>query len=161
MAEYPFPVAPLRAEDLNAEIKRLRPVFVAKTVDESVTSSTTYQDDDELLVAAEASVTYLGEMQLLVDSDAAADIKARLTLPTGATATSWGLYKNAVATVVTDMAVGAGIATSGSDEPLLYKGLLVMSTTAGDVTVQWAQNASSAIATIVKAGSYLVLRRVD
>jgi hypothetical protein len=160
MAEPPFPVAPLKADDINAEIARLRPVFIRKTANESVISSTTYQNDNELVASGVASAIYVGRLQLLVNSDAAADIKARLTLPSGAVATSWGLYKNAVATVVADMAVGAGVATSGSDEPLLYMGLLVMSTTAGDVQVQWAQNASTAINTTVSAGSFLMLERV-
>jgi hypothetical protein len=39
-------------------------------------------------------------------------------------------------------------------------GLLVVGGTAGTVKLQWAQNTSNVTATILKSGSFLVLRRV-
>ena len=42
---------------------------------------------------------------------------------------------------------------------LLIDGVVINSTNAGNVTLQWAQNATSGTATVVKANSFLIAQR--
>ena len=41
------------------------------------------------------------------------------------------------------------------------EGILITSATAGNVTIEWAQNSVSATPTVVQAGSFLSLRRMS
>ena len=59
------------------------PPLAIKTATESVTSSTTLQDDDELVVTVEANTKYRVELLLLYDGNAAGDIQVKLVAPSG------------------------------------------------------------------------------
>ena len=143
-------------------------VLVAyKTADESVTSSTTFQDDDHLTVAVEANCVYVLEMVLSYDALAAGDLKTQFVMPAGATVVgaALGLTTTAAATTDDYTTSWVGLANvggvgAGSTQAVYARGLFTTSGTAGTLKLQWAQTVSSATATRIFTGSYMLLRRV-
>jgi hypothetical protein len=149
--------------------------YVRKTADESVTSSTTLQNDNELLLAVAANCTYVFRVWIMATdaTDANGDIKFAFTFPTGAVCHFSGKGPH---TLLASGAFGDGeyiarnTATSGSTVAsyglttsvigIELTGLLIVSSTAGNLQLQWAQNSSDANATTVQAGSFMTLERV-
>jgi hypothetical protein len=146
-------------------------LIVVKASNESVTSSTTLQDDDELLFAIGASETWIAELTLYVTGNAAGDILVDITAPSGATGV-WG-GTGLIRTATTDESgnreralpsfgsggVSFGVVTANVQTVRLYA-TIINSTNAGNVTLQWAQLASNGTATVVNAGSCLRAHRV-
>lgn len=144
---------------------------VRKTAAESVASSTTYQDDDQLRFAIGASETWAATFVMLVDGDPAADVKFQITAPAGATVMAAGLGLESAATAN----IGSLYAYGGSGDvggfgtvsangtvsaPILVYASVLNASTAGFVTLQWAQRVSNATATVVRAGSFLTAEKV-
>lgn len=147
---------------------------VVKGVTESVTSATTgtaFQNDDELFLPAVVNAQYRFDLLLLHSSSNAGRFKMQFTAPAGSTVT-WGVV--AVPTTVTSsttvtdvtmpsrllsdtLSLGGGNLTGTT---ALIRGVLTTSSTAGNLTLQWAQNTSDAGATQVRAGSSLRMKRV-
>ena len=139
------------------------PIVKVKTADETVNTSATLQNDDHLVATVVASTNYRFRLMLILDVETASDFKMALTMPAGATLTAivYSLIAdaNGVSTLSnawdgTSLAILNVSTTPGA---LVAEGLLSISTTAGSVQVQWAQNTSVAEDTIVKKGSYLDL----
>src|SRR6185503_11810362 len=82
--------AKLRGSVLSSLVTELRPVTVVKGSDEIVSNSATLQDDDELLLAVAANVTYRWSIGVAFGAGTAADFKFAFTFPTGATLTFVG-----------------------------------------------------------------------
>ena len=162
------------AATLNAHIRdNLNALngFVRKTVDESITSSTAVQNDNELVFTIGATGTYVFDLYLLVTSaaNAAGDIQVGFSFPTG-TLNLWGPG--------TDPALGSGtiasgkFAASGATSGTFWNDYgvsttasgfnihgLLQATATGTLTFQWAQFASNANATTVKANSHLIVKQ--
>src|SRR5574341_1924364 len=102
----------LPASDLNTYMVQQN--FVRKTADESVTSSTTLQDDDHLVIAVEANTNYFIEAFLIYDGDAAGDFKFTFSVPAGATLALVGVVKDAVTGGVSGDIQSQSITGSGS-----------------------------------------------
>ncbi|MFE7947421.1 hypothetical protein [Streptomyces sp. NPDC057426] len=168
MSKYPVFLAGMRATaDL---LTSSQPDVVTKTATESVTSSTTLQDDDELFVSVEANATYVVDMMLIHSSATAGDIKIGWSVPAGASFSWTGQGASNTATssfTVADSNMagrnaaeslefggGAGTATRAD-----VSGTLITSATAGALQFQWAQRVSDATATQVRAGTWLSVRR--
>ncbi len=150
--------------------------FVRKTADESVTSSTTLQNDNELVLAAAPNATYLVRVWILATdaTDATGDIKFGFTFPASAVLHFSGRGPHSL--MASGGAFGDGefigrnTATSGSTVAsyglstsvigIEITGLLIVGANAGNLQLQWAQNASDANATTVQAGSFMTLDRV-
>ena len=140
-----------------------------KTATESVTSSTTLQDDDDLHVTVDASTVYDVSLVMFYDAATAGDIKVGFTYPASATGTfiATGIDP-AGSSSAGDVTASADIATAfnfggigtGTTVAAHIKGLLTVAGTAGTLQVQWAQVSSSGTATRVFADSYLTLRRI-
>lgn len=135
--------------------------YINKSASESVTSSTTLQDDDALTFTVAANSTYLVRLGVFYDGSAVSGgIKLALTLPAGAifsVTTSSATYAASSGTVFLDDPTtdGVGVVSGGSFD------LLVTTVgTAGSATLQWAQSASDATATRLLPGSYFRVRRV-
>jgi hypothetical protein len=173
MARYPEILAGNR---ITAQLlDSMLPDVVVKAANETVTSSTTLQNDDELFVSVEANAQYEVSLRLLHDSDntAAADVKMSWTGPSGATM-FWGGHGANVAEsgassgtiTATNMEthlINETMTFGGGDSTGTYAilgGVLVTSSTAGTLQYQWAQNTSNAIASTVRAGSTLSVRRI-
>lgn len=165
------------AAELNALGETVQ--TIEKTADESVTSSTTFQSDDEITIAGIAIGTYEIESEVWVagTSAGAADIKIRWAWPSGSGGTltwsgvglhiDWGnssglrdVEINGSLKATTSPTSQAEYGTvTGASKPIHIKGRMTVAAT-GTLTLEWAQNTSHATATTVKAGSWLTLRKV-
>jgi len=148
--------------------------YVIKTADETVTGSAALQDDDHLACPLEASAVYLIELVFLFDSaNTTHDMKIGWTYPTGTTMlwapqargaeNYWIPLGSAnfqtgllTETTVLDMGTSGVAGTWGA----WFMGIVSVSTTAGTLQFQWAQNTSDAGALIVKRNSFLRYRRL-
>lgn len=156
--------AKLRGATLSALITEVRPVAAYKSIDETVNNSATLQNDDELLVALEASVRYDIFLQLSQNSGATPGFKFSFTTPTGATwGSGWYSSGSSAANeqmgVTTTGAVG-GITGAAANSILTFRSPLT-TTNAGTLQLQWAQNTTNLSDTIVRSGGILVARRVS
>jgi hypothetical protein len=139
-----------------------------KTADESVTSSTAFQDDDHLTVQVEASCVYDLTLVLAYDGATAGDFKYQLVMPAGATVVGVVSGLSTTAAASTDDfttswtgAANLGGIGAGSTQGTYARGLLVVAGTAGTLKVQWAQTVSSGTATRLFTGSFISLRRLS
>lgn len=153
----------VRASSLNDDFAFVAPIIVRKTVDENVTNSTTYQDDDELLASVEANAVYACWLKITYASPATADFKIYGSWPTGATAPDWH-YTHDGGSGVGNATLGlTGIpgTAAGTKDPFDWHGLLIVGATAGTVQWKWAQFTADVGTTTVYAGSYFVLQRLS
>ncbi|KKN75269.1 hypothetical protein LCGC14_0382680 [marine sediment metagenome] len=142
--------------------------FVVKTADEDVTSSTTLQDDDALLFAIGASERWVFEFFIIWKSTTTGDIKFTITVPSGATG-AWVLGRQegtggSEPTYRGSLTFGAGVlaeATSTNHYGTHIWGAVLNSTTAGNATLQWAQNTSDATKATVFTHSWLRAMQVS
>lgn len=150
--------------------------YIAKTADETVNSSTTLQNDDHLVLPVVANAVYVFALDLYMteSTDFVGDFKMSFTCPAGATFDMHGSGAH-----ITDLSAGTSsngewigkLATSSAGANLSFGvgtgltavrvyGRLVMSSTGGNFQLQWAQNASDATGTTLKAGSIMTMTRV-
>lgn len=171
-----------RLDDVDVNRYWLQQAYVSKTVDESVTSSITLQDDDELVLPLLANTDYWFECFILYGASVTSDLRLLFTIPSG---TVYDLVHNGIRSghVTTDpLPVQAGIdtvsraqftqassggvpgginATGNTNVAVCpVEGRVIVGNTAGSIRLQWAQNTSSATATIVKASSIMILQRL-
>lgn len=142
--------------------------WARKPVNESVTSSTTLQSDDHLFVPVQANAAYFMTCVIKYDGDSAGDIKVLFRLPTSATLNGLGntliggaasQSDNQNVPYVENASNIWGCLGTGTTLYGMVSGLVLTSSTAGTVSVEWAQNTSSATATRVLIGSFLDLAR--
>jgi hypothetical protein len=147
--------------------------FVRKTADESVTSSTTLQNDDHLSIAIPGAGSYEIDISLGITSaaNAAGDIRVGATFPAGtmtlfvdaldaslASSHTGTILRHALAlTSGVDPGEGFGASTTQTYASLKF---LFVATASGTFQFQWAQLASNASATTVKANSFLTMRQM-
>jgi len=161
MAFTPVPNAGARpdASTFYALINELRPLFVRKTADETVNNSTTLQNDDQLAVSVDANVTYWLSMRLIMNSGVTPDFKMLFTFPAGLTMTLHNMEPTPAISVPYDQTVTAAVSGTGADATIQVEGLVLVSSTAGILQLQWAQNTLNASNTIVRANSTMRLVR--
>lgn len=158
----------LTASDVNTWFV---PLAAVKTSNESVTSSTTLQNDDELFVSVTTNSSYLVHCMIFCDGASTGDIKIQFTGPAGATLSGVvnGLTLGA-ASASDDQVASIDLATAksfglqggaGTTRPLSVLATLVVGGTSGTFRLQWAQDTSDATATRVMTGSHLVLFRIS
>jgi hypothetical protein len=160
------------AQAVDTLLKQREPLFVRKTVNETINNTTTLNSDDVLLLAPAVSTVYSLEGFIIYTSNTTPDFKFGFSFPTGASL-SWsgfGLDVNATAGHAELAANVAARLTSdstfnygGSDAfvcGLNVKGLLIMGSTAGNLTARWAQVTANASDTTVYRDSWLRLTRV-
>jgi len=158
------------AQEWSDILAFIQPLFARKTIDESVTSSTTIQDDDELSLTVIANATYDVTCHIIYQADGVGDMNVQFSGPAGA---SFNWVANGVASTQTatgSFFVGEGtLATTnivvggngaGSSVVCRPSGLLIVGGTAGTFRFRWTQGTSSGTATIVKANSFMTARRV-
>jgi hypothetical protein len=145
-------------------------IVVVKSADESVTSSTTLQDDDELKFSIAANETWMFEITgFWTSASAGPDIKFAINGP--------GTPSNFIAHLVI-YSVSGGIPSDGlivtgydvteqidfSNAPntlITAKGTVINGATAGQVVLRWAQRVSNATATTIRKGSYLIASKIS
>jgi hypothetical protein len=145
---------------------------VYKPTAETVSSNSTYQDDDNIALSIDAGGVYQYELLLMVNhaGGANAGFKAKFIAPSGATAYSHVFRNynnnstfylvNQVNTLVLNGEPGV-ITGSGDYNVLKATGVVINGSTAGTLQLQWAQYTSTAINTSVMAGSYLKLTKAN
>jgi len=159
-----------------SDLIRVLPVFAVKSADESVISSTTLQNDNELFVSLAANTTYQLNLALLATeaTGTTADLKLAWTMPSGCRLdaanvgahTSWtGSSANPevefnswqAETSTTTSTRSFGTINAGIVFGYHVRGIVTNGGTAGTLQLQWAQAASVAENVTVKAGSSLIL----
>lgn len=145
-----------------------QPYTIYKTADESVTSSTTLQDDNHLVLPLLASATYVVEGGLYYDGVFnAGNLKLTWSLPASATI-YWSANGPATggAAAFASQAVTSGnitvgtYGTGGSKTTASISALVTTAGTAGNMQLRWAQDASNATATTIYAKSWLRAIRI-
>jgi hypothetical protein len=144
-----------------------------KTGDESVTSSAVLQNDDQLLIVLNSAGTYYVDVYLFVTSaaNAAGDLSVGFSFPTGTMHFGVHALDSTLASGSNGTMVTAGIlsATSGSSSlsvgastsvTLVWVHGVFTATATGTLQFMWAQAASNASATTVRAGSHMTARQV-
>ncbi|WP_068925045.1 hypothetical protein [Planobispora rosea] len=154
----------------DADVDRffIQQVHALKTADESITSSTVLQNDDQLLVPLLANSQYWIELFAIYSAATASDLSITFSVPAGG-ALYWshgGLAGGATGSVdrisrnFLDETGSGWIGGTGADAVVMGEGRVTTGATAGNLQLRWAQNASGATATIVKAGSILIAQRL-
>lgn len=166
----------VRASDLNSGI----PALAYVQSDITVISSTTYVDATGLVIALEANAIYALDGWIYYQSAVAADIKFNFTFPASAVVIA-GFYGPpttgtpfAAATERINYTDMGTFASSGGDyahgadaafpttvwASVRPMGQVTTGATAGNLQVRFAQNASTASNTVVKAKSWLRASRL-
>lgn len=127
-------------------------VFVLKTGDESIASNITPQNDDELSVPVVANAIYRVEVNAIWTTGGGG-FRCDFTGPASATMVWTDNDGVGATTIGQDVTFSA---TTGAS----FIGALDTAGTAGTLQFRWAQNTSNAAATVLKAGSYILIRRV-
>jgi len=132
---------------------------VVKASDEVICNTSTLQDDDELLFTPTINKTYGFILMLFGDSNTTADLKIAFSLPTGATG-DWNagtIWRTDVGVASADLTVAEFIPHVTGEGVIPVFGRIIMSSTAGNAVLQWAQQAATAVDTKILKGSYLVV----
>lgn len=170
MGTYPVWYAGMKVT--QARLSAMEWNTAIKSADEQVTNSTTYQDDNELLVPVVANAEYYMRFHLAVDGAQAGDIKMRFGVPAGATGFRWCQGPTVGSTdrentnmavpvhgFTTDRPYGSFAATNASIA-VIERLHVQTAGTAGNVVLQWAQNTLSGTATAIIASSFVTWLRV-
>lgn len=136
---------------------------VVKTVDQSLTTDDTLNNDADLLFATAANTNYIARMLIIFGSvSATPDFQFAITHSGTTTAHIIGAWKlDTGATAFTNVqgdetpTGNAILIAAGEINMLWIYYFLRTGVSGGTVNFQWAQNTSDANATIVYAGSYL------
>jgi hypothetical protein len=149
----------------------LRPcsgIFRSKSANESVISSTTLQDDDQLLFPIKKNEKWIAEFFLTVGTDMTVHgVKLAVTVPPGATlrVTAAPAAAQGTLAVKTTTASGAALDFTNGDF-LVFFSLVHISVSvlnggnAGNVTLQYAQSTSAPIALTVFQGSHVLAFKI-
>ncbi len=122
----------------------------------------TLQPDDQLFFAVGANETWHYRFHLQITGNTAPDVKFSVTAPAGATCiNSVSEAENALAVGNLGCGVSSGsVPMSTATDVFEIAGTIVNGATAGNVTLNWAQNTANAANTSVLAGSFLTATRV-
>lgn len=140
-----------------------------KSASTSRTSTTTYADDPHLAgIPLIASATYMVYANFAYNAGATPDFKYRFSVPTGCTFNGFRLFYNpaggTVPPVINWIPCGpqggvTGMNGAALDVFCIVTGTLIVGSTAGNLGLEWAQDTSSATASTVNIGSYLLAIR--
>lgn len=130
-----------------------------KEANQSVTSSTSVQDDDDFSFPLKANTKYVISGNLRISAGASSGFKATWSLPSGASG-RFSVIEDASGSVINqvDAATGGGqTSTLSVGNVCVIFGYILTSSTAGDAIFRWAQNASNASATAINQCSTMIL----
>ena len=137
-----------------------KPLYLKKTVDEPVTSSTTFQDDDILQFSGVANAAY--EIIFAVRFTRTLNTcgrKYQFVGPAGAVGGSV-ISTTTSSTFASEDITPASGNPDLADETIAGTLRVETSATAGTIKLQYAQHTSHASALLCKAGSFLIVQRV-
>lgn len=161
-------IADVDADDLNRYL--IQSHHVIKPSNESVSNSTSFQNDDHLMVQVEANTNYWVVCQLLYTGATTGDLRMGYSAPSGSIFAWMTDAIAAGATSTTDIisrtmqtldsvdAIAGSV--GGSDSVAIGKGILRVGNVGGTFRFRFAQGTSNATSTTVLAGSILMIRRL-
>ena len=159
MGQFPTVKAGKRITDIL--LGNIIPWTVTKPSDQSVTSSTTLGNDNDLLFTAVANGTYdfLCFVSYEGGTRGSSDLKFQWSIPSGSMKFG-AIFNNTVPTLVLNHGSASGSMTAGSNGAgsnlaLIMAGTFTIGVTGGTAVLQWAQGTGSGTATKVHAGSGL------
>ncbi len=128
-------------------------LIVRKTADVTITSDTDLTDDDDLFFEVEANQSYAIVVFPDFISEANADIKFLLTVPTNATF----LWSAVISSTGTATAGTIVLNTTGdpTHNTLITIGRITVGDTSGTVNFQWAQNTTQVTNTTLFTNSWI------
>ncbi|HZK76647.1 MAG TPA: hypothetical protein VFD13_07040 [Candidatus Kapabacteria bacterium] len=138
-------------------------ITVKKPTDQSITSSTTLTNDNDLKIPINAndSMVIEGYLHAYV-ATTTPKIQIALTVPAGS---SLGVGVNfddinplcnpETAVIETSGTSTGSIGLNAGNDPIHFWGIIITGATAGTIQLKWAQGTSSATATTLKAKSYM------
>lgn len=154
----------LTASDVNTWFV---PLAAVKTADTSRASTTTLTADPDLTLSVGANSTYFVELILIYTGASGVNFfQWDFTVPTSATYVYSFIYQNSAGTTNVQQqnagTSGSWANTTGVTNFLSMeiKGTLTTSSTAGTFALTWAQHASGATNTTLRAGSQMMARRI-
>lgn len=135
-----------------------------KSADESVTSSTTIQDDNGLFLPLGANEIWLFTAVILYSGATAGDIRVAFSVPAGATL-NWSApgaptVADAYAVATDNETFTNAYGATGAKTVLLGVGRVANGGTPGNLQFRFAQQVSNATPTTVYAGSHVIAHRV-
>lgn len=131
---------------------------VVKTIDETISSQATAQDDDVLKATLAINKTYSFMMLVYLTSSAIANFRWQFGIPAGATGlVSVGPWNGTVAGVLGNIALDNTVPTNGIEQIIQFTGKITMGGTPGDLQFRWRQSVSEASNTTVHRGSTLIV----
>jgi hypothetical protein len=165
LTAVPAAGAKLRASTLLHLVTEARAISIRKSADETINAVGTLQNDDVLFVPLEANAVYFAKLRLTYQSNATPGFKFGWTFPSGTTLPQWSFTGITTVPAFTyGLCVSGGVSGLGgtaADQALDAQGVIIVASTAGNLQLQWCQNTSNASNTIVRAGSEIVLTRVE
>jgi len=130
---------------------------VVKSIDETLNSDDTLQDDDELVFAANANKTYYVMCHVWLNSGTTPDFKFTWVLPAGASGVKQNANWNGVQdSQTTDVEATNNVTMAVGTRIISMSFKIIVGGTAGDIQLQWAQQTSDAGDTTVQQGSCLL-----
>ena len=142
-----------------------------KAIAESVTSSTTLQNDNDFVIPMEAGKTYEVVLLLHCTGAAAGDIKTGWATTGTITSNGRSIFGPAgTTTTVLDsnmdfsgwnLTDGVTYGLDGSNTAVIKEELSVTCTVAGNLTLQWAQGTSSGTATTCTTASRIIVTEME
>jgi hypothetical protein len=141
-----------------------RHLIVRKTANQTVTSSAVLVNDATLVLPVAANDVWRFEFNVIYSAGTAADLKVGFTFPAAGEIVAYSAHGDSNATLTHSVFTGTTTPTAtkhyfgnGVSEKiyLTIPGLFINAGTAGNLTMQWAQNASDAATTTVYANSTL------
>jgi hypothetical protein len=137
-----------------------------KTSRETVTSSTTLQDDNDFTFELKANTTYAINSTGVFSAPSSGGIKWAFSAPSGSSGRLFIHSLNASSGEYFDVDILTGAGNSAaaigatSFFTTIMHGFITTSSTAGTFTFQWAQNTSNATGTYIERGSTMILTEV-
>ncbi|MBA4865905.1 hypothetical protein H1V43_32090 [Streptomyces sp. PSKA54] len=173
MAKYPS--TPAGSRITGNLLQSMLPDIVYKNTNEDRSSTTTLTADSELTVALEANSVYLIDMQIHYATMSVAGFKTDWSVPSGTTGnrSALGAGSNGVNSTADNIDGRFGVHnyptvviygdrdSSTAQLVAIERSILTTSTTAGNLTLRWAQETSNAAATRVGAGSFIIAWRLS
>lgn len=132
---------------------------IIKKVDETLTNTTTIQDDDELLFTPDINKRYRIEMKLRINSNSFADFKFQFFVPTGSSIRGAGSGSWSSSSLIPDVdsTISVALATNNLNQALMLTFYVKVGGTAGNVVFQWAPNIVNGGLTKVLQGSAILV----
>lgn len=136
----------------------------SKSGDESVTSSTTSQNDDHLVINVGANETWVVQYDIFLTVGASTNLKWKFSVPSGASASAHIKQANSgngvdISDATSDTTTTTSSASGTNHAHYQIFAKVTSSSTAGAVQLQWAQGTSSGTALTLKSRSKLVAVR--